>query len=121
MRLADRSRAFRLSQPKALIGPVQATRYAGGLDLDRLLTTEPVEEGIPRHDDALADPDCGKVLPMEQDVGVGPGDPQNSGNIVCTQVKGKLVKGRIRDKLLSPLFKTITVSPQFQAAEKRMI
>ena len=33
MRLADRSRAFRLSQPKALIGPVQATRYAGGLDL----------------------------------------------------------------------------------------
>ena len=32
MRLADRSRAFRLSQPKALIGPVQATRYAGGLD-----------------------------------------------------------------------------------------
>ena len=35
MRLADRSRAFRLSQPKALIGPVQATRYAGGLDSNR--------------------------------------------------------------------------------------
>jgi len=30
--LADRSRAFRPSRPKALIGPVQATRYAGGLD-----------------------------------------------------------------------------------------
>ena len=32
MRLADCSRAFRPSRPKALIGPVQATRYAGGLD-----------------------------------------------------------------------------------------
>ena len=32
MRLADRSRAFRPSWPKALIGLVQATRYAGGLD-----------------------------------------------------------------------------------------
>ena len=32
MRLADHSRAFRLSWHVALIGPVQATRYAGGLN-----------------------------------------------------------------------------------------
>lgn len=36
MRLADRSRAFRPSWPKALIGPVQATRYAGGLDYPQI-------------------------------------------------------------------------------------
>ena len=36
---------------------------------------------------------------MEQDVGVGPGDPQNAGNIVRTQVKGKLVKGRIAQQV----------------------
>ena len=47
MRLADRSRAFRPSWPKALIGPVQATRYAGGLDFLALRQAKSAENPSP--------------------------------------------------------------------------
>ena len=51
----------------------------------------PVDEFIPMYHHALADPDRRETLGVHQRVGVGPGNAEHRGHLICVQRQRELI------------------------------
>lgn len=55
----------------------------------------PLDQFVPVHDHALADRDCREALGVHQFVGVGPGNAEHRGHLICGQRQRELINRSI--------------------------